>query len=89
MVVITVTLVIVSSQPADPGKWNSTQANDTEDLAMGAIGLAPNRGNTGNAIDKTGKLKPKWCILNYSCLRDDKASSFVQFLIISLVFYRG
>ncbi len=45
MVVVIVIATTLSSQP-DPGKWNATQDNDTEDLSMGAIGLAPNRGKT-------------------------------------------
>ncbi|EFX66304.1 hypothetical protein DAPPUDRAFT_263404 [Daphnia pulex] len=55
-------IVIASVYPSeqDPKIWNSTQENDTEDLSMGAIGLAPNRGNANTGFDKTGKLKPKW-----------------------------
>jgi hypothetical protein len=43
---VVLVIVIASVYPSeqDPKIWNSTQENDTEDLSMGAIGLAPNRG---------------------------------------------
>ena len=57
MIVIAATV----TSPENPGKWNSTHENGTEDLSMGAIGAyAPARGNVG--VDKSGKLKPKWLI---------------------------
>ncbi len=67
--VLVIVIITGLTSPSYSGKWEtpgngSDSVNGTEgDLAMAAIGqYVSNRNTIG--VDKTGHIKPKWCVTN-------------------------